>query len=260
MYTVNQDAFDAAIWQSAMIARSQGPEDRANSPISLRILRARQDERKQIARELHDTTAQLLLELDFALGSTQDNPLLGTPIDARDVVARLQNQLRCLAYILHPPELERFGLAGALEALSLGMSARTGIPISFRTNAHHEGLPPEMELAMLRIGQEALMNMFKHSGTDRAEMRLYCTCNWLCLRVRDFGIGCQAREAIEAGQGVGMRAMTERMAEIGGFIRINLFEQGTSVSAIVRKPFGGCPAERAAARLRGGSDTGAMPL
>lgn len=185
---------------------------------------------------MHDVTAQLLLELDFALNLINREGETAGAIDARAVVARLQNQMRCLSYILHPPELERLGLVGALEALSLGMAARTGIDISFQAKGHRAGLRPELELAMLRIAQEALMNVFRHSGSGRAEVRLHCTCNWLCLRVRDFGIGDQARDAIKAGLGVGMRSIRERMDEVGGRVRISLFEQGTAVSAIVRKP------------------------
>lgn len=163
------------------------------------------------------------------------------PLKTCCAVARLHEQMRCLSYILHPPELERYGLVGALEALVLGMSARTGIDISFQVRGHRDGLLPEMELAVLRIAQESLMNVFRHSGSQRAEVRLHCTCNWLCLRVRDYGLGDKARDAIRSGLGVGMRAMAERMEEVGGRVRISLFEHGTAVSAIVPNPRRICP-------------------
>ncbi|WP_379485714.1 sensor histidine kinase [Novosphingobium soli] len=215
------------------------------------MLRARNEERRQIARELHDTTAQLLLELDFALKLLHDTHALPPGIDARHVVVRLQEQMRCLSYILHPPELEKYGLVGALEALTLGMSARTGIAMSFKAVGYREGLLPEMELAVLRIAQEALMNVFKHSKSDRAEVRLHCTCNWLCLRVRDFGVGLGAKDAIEGSLGVGLRSMTERMENVGGKIRISLFERGTAVSAFVKNPLGTCPEVNCAVACRG---------
>jgi signal transduction histidine kinase len=237
MHSVKLDALDAVLLQENALRRelkSQSINDW--EAVKLCVLRARNDERKQIARDLHDVTAQLLLELDFALNLTGGGDGLLRQIEAREVVARLQEHMRCLSYILHPPELERYGLVGALEALALGMAARTGIDISFKARGYREGLLPEMELAALRIAQEALMNVFKHSGSDRAEVRLHCTCNWLCLRVRDFGIGRQARDVMKSGLGVGVRAMAERMQEVGGRVRISLFENGTAVSAIVRNP------------------------
>lgn len=210
----------------------------------LSILKARDDERRQIARELHDVTAQLLLELNFALDAEERATEGLSHKTARRVVSQLQDQMRCLSYILHPPELERLGLVGALEALALGMAARTGIAITFKARGRREGMLPEMELALLRIAQEALMNVFKHSGSTREEVRLHCTCNWLCLRVRDFGLGLRARKAISSQFGVGLNAMAARMEELGGRVRITLTDQGTAISAIVRNPMGICTKAR----------------
>lgn len=241
MQAVKPDAFDAApLSARALDRRGVVPGDHQNR-VTLGVMQARNDERKHIARELHDVTAQLLLELDFALNLVGKDDLSTGAVDARAVVARLQDQVRCLSYLLHPPELERYGLVGALEALTLGMAARTGIDISFKARGLRDGMLPEMEFAMLRIAQEALMNVFKHSGSQRAEVRLHCTCNWLCLRVRDFGVGQKARHAIRSGLGVGLRAMAERMEEVGGRVRFSLFDQGTAVSAIVRNPRRICP-------------------
>lgn len=240
MHVVNPDAFSVVLRSRDGSGRLR-KSSRQDDATALCVLQARRDERKHIARELHDVTAQLLLELDFALDRMGDPGKPASQGDAREVVARLHEQMRCLSYILHPPELERYGLVGALEALVLGMSARTGIDISFQVRGHRDGLLPEMELAVLRIAQEALMNVFRHSGSHRAEVRLHCTCNWLCLRVRDYGLGFKARDAIRSGLGVGMRAMAERMEEVGGRVRISLFDHGTAVSAIVPNPRRICP-------------------
>lgn len=220
--------------------RSAVSDKKGEATTRLSVLKARNDERRQIARELHDVTAQLLLELQFELASSEREGANWSGGSAREIVARLQEQMRCLTYMLHPPELEKYGLDGALEALCLGMSARTGIDIHFKSRGYRDDLPAEMELAVLRIAQEALMNVFKHSHSDRAEVRLHCTCNWLCLRVRDFGLGNKAREAIESGLGVGLRGMATRMTEVGGEVRVTPLEQGTAVTAIVRSPIGLC--------------------
>ncbi len=220
--------------------RSAAAISQGDASAHLSVLKARNDERRQIARELHDVTAQLLLELEFELASSEREGANWSGGSARKIVARLQEQMRCLTYMLHPPELEKYGLDGALDALCLGMSARTGIDIRFQARGYRSGLPPEMELAVLRIAQEALMNVFKHSASDRAEARLHCTCNWLCLRVRDFGLGNKAREAIASGLGVGLRGMATRMAEVGGEVRVTPLERGTAVTAVVRSPVGFC--------------------
>ncbi|MBH0114048.1 hypothetical protein I5E68_13965 [Novosphingobium sp. YJ-S2-02] len=202
-------------------------------------MKARDDERRAIARDLHDVTAQLLLELDFTINA-MENDMPGkqhSADSAHEIIARLQQQVRCLTYVLHPPELEDHGLDTALETLALGMAARTGIDISFRSRDYAKGrVPVDMEMALLRVGQEALMNVFKHSGSQRAEMRLHCCKSWMCLRIRDFGLGLRARHAIRSGSGVGINGMKARMAALGGDICVRPLEGGTSVTAVVRMP------------------------
>ncbi len=218
-------------------ATTRGYYDRGSH---LALLLARDDERKRIARDLHDVTAQLLLELQFAVDSLEPAGAAGRNLaqeTAHGVIARLQKQVRCLTYVLHPPELEKYGLDGALEALALGMSARSGLEIAYRSRGYRRGMPAEVELTMLRIAQEALMNVFKHSGSRRAELRLHCTSDWLCLRVRDFGLGKRAEVSLRSRQGVGLRSMHSRMESLGGNIVVRPLEGGTSVTAIVRRPF-----------------------
>ena len=203
----------------------------------LQLLEAREDERRQIARDLHDVTARLLLELEFALNTidSDDGPMANRArVSAHDVISKLQSQVRCVSYLLHPPELSRYGLEKTLEALALGMSERSGIRINFRSRGYRDDIPTEMQMTMLRIAQEALMNIFKHSQSDHADIHLYCDCNWICMRIRDFGIGSRAKAAIESGKGVGLASMRERMASLGGVLTIRALERGTAVTAFSR--------------------------
>lgn len=200
----------------------------------LRLLEAREDERRQIARDLHDVTAQLLLELEFALNTinNDDGPLANRAmVSAHDVISKLQSQVRCVSYLLHPPELSRYGLERTLESLALGMSERSGIAINFRSRGYRNDIPRETQMTMLRIAQEALMNIFKHSQSDHAEFHLYCNCNWICMRIRDFGIGSRAKAAIESGKGVGLASIRERVAALGGVVYVRAMERGTAVTA-----------------------------
>ena len=202
-------------------------------------MKARDEERRAIARDLHDVTAQLLLELDFTIDAmeTGASGRQDSAESAHEIIARLQQQVRCLTYVLHPPELEDHGLSTALETLALGMAARTGVDISFRSRGYaKDRVPIDMEMALLRVGQEALMNVFKHSGSQRAEMRLHCCGTWMCLRIRDFGLGRRAMQSIRSGSGVGINGMKARMAALGGDICVRPLDGGTSVTAIVRMP------------------------
>ncbi|MCJ2178386.1 sensor histidine kinase [Novosphingobium album (ex Hu et al. 2023)] len=210
--------------------------------MELALLRARDAERRSIARDLHDVTAQLLLRLEFNLHaiSTADSAVTDIACkDAGDVVTQLQQQVRCVAYLLHPPELETLGLPGALDALAAGMSARTGIEIGFKCRGNQGKNSKQTEMSLFRIAQEALMNVFKHSGARRAEMRLHCSGNWLCLRIRDFGVGIATGRGLDRNSGVGINGMKSRMAELGGRIRVRPLENGTSVTAVVRDSVSG---------------------
>jgi len=196
--------------------RRIAPRKRA---MEIALLQARDAERRLIARDLHDVTAQLLLRLEFDLNavSTNDKAVADfARADASEIIAQLQRQVRCFAYLLHPPEIEKLGLSGALDALAEGMSARTGIDISFRCRGYNGKGARQTELSLFRIGQEALMNVYKHSGAEKAEMRLHGRENWLCLRVRDFGVGFARTQNLNAKYGVGISGMKARMADLGG--------------------------------------------
>lgn len=199
------------------------------------LLEARDDERRQIARDLHNVTAQLLLELEFALNtieSADETAKSKARVSALDAIAKLQGQVRCVSYLLHPPELTRFGLEKTLEALTLGMSERCGIDIRFRSHGYRQGIPGVTEMSMLRIAQEALMNIFKHSQSDRADFYLRCTRDWIFMRIRDFGIGRKAGKPLTPGEGVGLSGMQARMAAIGGSLNIRALDEGTVVTAV----------------------------
>ncbi len=199
------------------------------------ILEAREGERRHIARDLHDVTAHLLLELEFSLTAidSSDEPLKSKArASALNAISQLQAQVRCVSYLLHPPELDRFGLEKTLEALTLGMSERCGIDIRFRSRGYRAGIAEQTEMSMLRVAQEALMNIFKHSGSDRADFHLYCNRNWIGMRIRDYGIGKVADRALTNETGVGLAGMRERMKAVGGALTVRVLGGGTVVTAI----------------------------
>lgn len=205
------------------------------SNVRVAILQARDEERRRIARDLHDVTAQLLLQLEFdftAMCAPGANEREFARKNAHEAIDLLQKQVRCVSYLLHPPELEKLGLEDALHALACGMSARTGIDIRFSSQGTGTRIPPETELTLFRIAQASLMNVFKHSKSSLAEVQLRIGKHWAVLRVRDFGEFASRARIRTGAMGVGVGAMQARMEAIGGRVTVRQRKTGTVVTAI----------------------------
>ena len=212
--------------------------------LSGRLLRSQDEERRRIARELHDTTAQglatLLMNLSLVNDSAPDmsdktRQLLG---DAVSLAEQCTRELRTLSYLLHPPMLDELGLAGAMRDYADGFARRSGLRVDLELPPELEGLPRETELALFRVMQEALVNVRRHSGSRTASIRLARKATELRLEVRDQGKGMEAARKLTAGDlpggglGVGIPGMSERMRQLGGRLEIESNEHGTCVIAI----------------------------
>ncbi|MFD1959258.1 sensor histidine kinase [Novosphingobium panipatense] len=220
-------------------ASAFSPEDCSAESFRLAILRARDDEARRIARDLHDVISQLLFILECDLKTMREGAEEANEAaheSARQIVAALQRQVRSFSYLLHPPELERLGLPLALNALATGMSARTGIDITFVSDQYEGSECREAELAIFRVAQAALMNVFKHSQACCADLRLTSRRNWIVLRVRDDGCGMQASAPARIRKpeaGVGLAGMNARMEGLSGRFSIRRRPEGTVLTAIV---------------------------
>jgi signal transduction histidine kinase len=209
------------------------------------LLTAESDERRRIARELHDSTAQYLVAIDLGLSRLErhmDEPPRQTEIlhDIRDCLTAAHRELRTFSYLLHPPSLERLGFEGSLRRFLDGFPTRTGLRVALTI----EGAPPRPrpvgELALFRVVQEALMNAHKHACASRVEVRLTYSDRGVTLEVEDDGIGLSA-SAIEKmlGEnrgGVGISGMCARMEQIGGEIELLARPKGLVVRALL--PYG----------------------
>jgi signal transduction histidine kinase len=212
------------------------------------ILNAQDRERRRIARELHDGTASLLVALSLDL-----TRLVGTLPEgqARDLAASCAEtceqslrELRTTAFVLHPPLLERAGLAAALHSLAEGFSRRSGIHVTFNPGTTYGArLPFDVELTMYRIAQEALSNVLRHSGSSRAKVMLATSTGEVRLTVRDEGR--RGRRDERDRTGVGLSSMRERVRNLGGSLRISFRQTGTVLTAVVPRS-----GRRAAARAR----------
>ncbi|WP_160936691.1 PAS domain S-box protein [Teichococcus coralli] len=216
-----------------------------------RLLAAQDAERRRIARELHDSTAQNLLGAALALGcagrlapelAEEPAALLA---ESLDLIERTQREIRTLSYLLHPPMLDEAGLGAALEWFARGFARRSGLRITVAAETLPEELSSEAATALFRVAQEALVNVHRHAVATTAEVRMEMTGSGVARRLRLIvqddgrarGAGKIPAEAGPGDLGVGVAGMRERLRQLGGCLNIGPAPQGgTLVQATVPLP------------------------
>ncbi|HVF72984.1 MAG TPA: PAS domain-containing protein, partial [Chthoniobacterales bacterium] len=211
------------------------------------LLRAQDEERRRIARELHDSTAQELAVVAMNLGRLEEwiegrdawaENLLA---DSLAVLAQGNRDLRTLAHLLHPPMLEELGLIGALRDYVEGFSARSGIQVDLEAPQDFDRCSSEIETALFRVVQESLSNVHRHSGSKVALVKLACDRDVVELTIVDRGKGLPEGLLIgtaeKARVGVGISGMRQRVSQLMGRLEIASNRHGTTVHAVL--PF--CP-------------------
>ncbi len=216
--------------------------DDALRELSGQLLRLQDEERRRMARELHDSTGQKLAALAINLSvvnqsvAIADARVRGALAESLDLTEQCLREIRTLAYLLHPPELEDLGLADAARDYINGFSQRSGIPVELELSSDLGRLPPEVETALFRILQESLNNVRRHSGSPRARVHISRTPASIIMEVQDEGQGMQAGGLERDGQlaftpGVGVAGMRERVRQLGGRLEIHSTESGTTLRA-----------------------------
>ncbi|PYU26578.1 MAG: hypothetical protein DMG32_09650 [Acidobacteria bacterium] len=210
--------------------------------LSARLLRVQDDERRRIARDLHDSAGQVLTALKLELAGierelTVRNPELARRLASSIETARqISDELRTISYLLHPPLLDELGLGSALRWYVDGFGKRSGIAVHLDL-CGEERLAPELETTLFRVVQESLINIHRHSGSARATIRLSQPDGQIVLEVEDEGRGISAGGlsdiASGATLGVGVRGMRERIKDFGGELEILSSGRGTKVRAII---------------------------
>jgi signal transduction histidine kinase len=191
-------------------------------------------ERRRLGRDLHDSTGQVLAALEINLARLQRRSADPDPEARRlldesvSLAKRSLDEIRTASYLLHPPLLDELGLATALRWLADGFRARSDIQLHLVVPERMDRLPAEIELALFRVAQEALTNVYRHSGARSAEMRLNSDAETVTLCISDTGHGLGAGAV---GAGVGLAAMRERMQQIGGELGLISGITGTSITA-----------------------------
>ena len=207
--------------------------------LSSQLLHAQDDERRRIARELHDSTGQYLSALSMNL-SWMNQPSCALDPKARsvvresiDLVKRALSEIRNFSYLLHPPVLDEYGLCAALRWYVHGFSQRSGINVDLDAPQNLPRLPRHVETALFRVVQECLTNVHRHSGSKWATISLHLKSGGLLLEISDEGCGISAGPegpgARDERLGVGIAGIRERMRELGGRLEIKSDSHGTVV-------------------------------
>jgi len=214
--------------------------ERSLRELSLRLIRAQDEERRRIGRELHDSVGQYLSMLKMHLESLDLSSRLSPSQMAAEIglcVALADDSLkevRTVSHLLYPPTLDEMGLKSAFPWFLDGFSRRSGIETTLELDADFSRLPSEVEVALFRVLQEALNNVHRHSGSNKAFIRLHVHRHRVTLEVRDFGKGIPAgllEDSSKDSQGVGLRGMRERMRQLGGDLAVASSKRGTEIRA-----------------------------
>jgi two-component system CheB/CheR fusion protein len=192
-----------------------------------------EDERRRIARDLHDDLGQQLTALRLTLERVQQGPDRGTGTQLQDALRLLDGiseHINFLSWQLRPAVLDELGLAAALPRFITEWSSHVGIPTEFRSNGYRQGdLPRDAEVAFYRVAQEALNNIAKHASATRADVVLGASNGQVVLVVEDDGVGFDA-EDMSTASGFGLIGMRERAALAGATLQIETSAgRGTSV-------------------------------
>jgi signal transduction histidine kinase len=213
--------------------------------LSSQVLRLQDEERRRIARDLHDSTGQTFAAFKMVLGQLGRlvSAVPKTPQLLRDLNAladRGSQEIRTISYLLHPPMLDEVGFSSAAQWYVEGVTKRSGIKISLDFSAAPR-LGNNAELALFRVLQESLANVLRHSKSAKAHVRLYADGETAVLSIRDYGQGIPAEKVNSfnrsgTGAGVGLGGMRQRLRDFGGQLQVQSDGTGTTILAMLPIP------------------------
>jgi len=211
--------------------------------LSARLLQLQDEERRRIARELHDSVGQTLAALSMNLSAVRGeiermSRTAAALIDSEGLVRGMVTEVRTISHLLHPPLLDEAGLSSALRWYVDGFSQRSGIKVEIDIPDDLERLPADFETAIFRVVQECLTNIHRHSGSLMARVRIRERDGQVMVDIEDKGKGIPPEKRAEMAStgttGVGIRGMQERLRQLGGKMAIESDNSGTVVT--VRLP------------------------
>jgi PAS domain S-box-containing protein len=214
--------------------------------LSARLLQLRDEERRHIARELHDSAGQIIAALNMKLAPIVKNGKSKPEIDniireSLELLQQLSTEVRTISHLLHPPLLDEVGLSSALRLYVEGFSERSNIRVELDIPNDFGRLSRELETAIFRVVQESLTNIHRHSGSETARIKIWLEGNDVRVEVEDDGKGIAAGKHLESGPtakvGVGLRGMYERIRQLGGTLEICAGPSGRGTRLSICVPF-----------------------
>ena len=214
--------------------------------LSTRLMQLQDEERRRIARDLHDITGQKVAVQTMGLMQVLSKDPGVLDADARRILTEcaaltkeVGEEIRTLSYLLHPPLLDELGLSAAVKWYAEGFHRRTGIRTDVSIASDFLRLPPDVEVTLFRVVQESLTNVHRYSGSPKAYVRVSSTLKEVRVEVGDFGRGLSPEmmtpaAGTMAALGVGIQGMKERMRQLAGHLEITSGkDKGTVVTATV---------------------------
>jgi PAS domain S-box-containing protein len=195
--------------------------------LSAEVLRVQDEERRRLARELHDDLGQQLAAAKMTM------PKVTGAEDSRRMIDGAIATVRNLSYLLHPPLLDETGLQAALHWFIEGLAKRSGLDISLTIAPPvFPRMDKDIETTVFRVVQESLTNVYRHAKSQTARVEIEKQLDWIVVRVRDYGIGIPPAATVHGfspGLGVGVSGMRERLRQFGGELTVSRAEPGTLV-------------------------------
>ena len=215
-------------------------DERPTNELVTERLKIHEYERQRMGQELHDSAGQLLVALQLSVahlravreGSEHDFVVE----EISDTIRQIDREIRSLAFLHYPAELGSRGLCSAVQSLVRGFESRTGIRTSFKCVGDPSPVAESVSTGVLRVVQEALVNVYRHSHASTARVVLERSPDELHLTVSDNGVGIAATDAGHKSPGIGLQGMRHRIEMLGGRLRIGALKRGTRISAIVPVP------------------------
>ena len=211
------------------------PQRRAQAALgraTAALLHAEDDERRRIARELHDGTAQYLTGAKLMLGNQKvEGRAEEIRTEVKALLTSALDEIRSLSYVLHPPALEDLGLGLALRQLADGFARRTSLSMRIDIADDFPKMNTATEIALYRVAQEALANVHRHSGSPMATISLRLAGEMVLLSIRDYGVGLPSEDSLAGG--VGLAGMRLRLEFLNGHVSLTQGSPGVLVEAWV---------------------------
>jgi signal transduction histidine kinase len=210
--------------------------------LSTRLIATQDEERRRIARDLHDSVGQLVAALSMNNGLIQTDAQNLKPAAAAalrhnvQLVEQLSQEIRTISHLLHPPLLDEVGLLPAIRTFAAGFAERSKVQVAVEFSPDIGRLAPNVEISVFRIIQECLTNIYRHSESKTAGIKIWTSPDsLLTVEVRDEGKGMpvelQHAKYSSNGHGMGLSGMRERVRELGGKLEVHSNGKGTSVIA-----------------------------